>query len=108
MAWIVGFRPIRRTESSCSLRLCIDFLVVGLQAKTFQISEGDKSRQLLFSPLYHYFLLESECLGWLFPHLLDALNPAVVSILPWHYWLWCYNQNPQNSDMKFLFRTQHQ
>src|SRR5271154_3326750 len=102
MAWIVGFRPIRCTESGCGLRLCIDFLVVGLQAKTFQISEGEKFRQLLFSRLYHYFRLQSECLGQLFLHLLDALNPVVVFILPWHHWLWCYSQNAQNSDVKFF------
>ena len=55
-------------------------LVVEVEAKTFPISEGEKFRQLLFSPLYHHFQLESEHLGELFLDLLDALNLPVASI----------------------------
>jgi len=86
--------------------LCITVLVVELQVNTFPISESEKFHQLLFSLLYHYFLIQSEYFRRLFLHLLDALNPAVVSILPWQRWLWCYSQNAQNSNVKFSYLEQ--
>src|SRR5271168_4079817 len=65
-------------------------LVVEVEAKQFPISEGEKFRQLLFSPLYHHFQLQSERLGELFLDLFDALNPPVASVCRWDHWLLCY------------------
>jgi len=79
-------------------------LVVEVGVKTFPISEGEKFRQLLFSPLYHHFQLQSECFGELSLDLFDALNPAAASISPWPHWLWRYRKNTENSRGKFSLR----
>src|SRR5271155_1217812 len=64
--------------------------VVEVQAKSGPISESEKFRQLLFSPLYHHFQLKSERLGESFLDLFDALNPPVASVCRWDRWLLSY------------------
>ena len=73
--------------------MSIGALIVEVKAKSGPISEGEKFRQLLFSPLYHHFQLESERFGELFLDLFDALNPPVVSLCPQQHWLYGYSQN---------------
>src|SRR5271154_4608875 len=90
MPWRVVSGPIRCAESACGLHLSMRLPVVEVQAKSV---ESEKFRQLLFSPLYQHFQLESERFGEFFLDLFDALNPPVASICPCDCQLLRYRQN---------------
>ena len=80
--------------------------------KISPIPEVEKLGWHLFFSLYHYFQLESECLGGLFVNLFDALNPTVLLVslyLPWslHYQQKCclltVAENSENSQSNLKF-----